>query len=100
MESVPLLLVLLLCMTPTAGMFRWSFRWLPFFHLGSRHLRGGSFARLKPGSPTPAKAALGLLVLLGVAGLIFNTTGSYALPLSWILIGLGCGLGFIGILPA
>ena len=23
----------LLCMTPTAGLFRWSFRWLPFFHL-------------------------------------------------------------------
>ena len=32
-ELVLLLLVLLLCMTPTAGLFRWSFRWLPFFHL-------------------------------------------------------------------
>ncbi len=28
-----LLLVLLLAMLPTAGVFRWSFRWLPFFHL-------------------------------------------------------------------
>src|SRR5947207_7418164 len=32
-ELVLLLIVLLLCMIPTAGLFRWSFRWLPFFHL-------------------------------------------------------------------
>ena len=32
-ELVLLLLVLLLSMLPTAGLFRWSFRWLPFFHL-------------------------------------------------------------------
>ena len=31
-------------MTPTAGMFRWSFRWLPFFHLVPGDLRGGSLA--------------------------------------------------------
>jgi len=28
-----LLLVLLLCMLPTANVFRWSFRWLPLLHL-------------------------------------------------------------------
>lgn len=86
-ELVLLLLVLLLCMTPTAGLFRWSFRWLPFFHLVLA-ICAGEALRQKPGSPTPATAALGLLILLGVAGLIFHTTGSYALPLSWILIGL------------
>ncbi|HEY4272552.1 MAG TPA: hypothetical protein VGM65_11140, partial [Candidatus Udaeobacter sp.] len=32
-ELLLLLLVLLLCMIPTAGLFRWSFRWLPFFNL-------------------------------------------------------------------
>src|SRR5207249_10221847 len=32
-ELVLLLIVLLLCMIPSAGLFRWSFRWLPFFHL-------------------------------------------------------------------
>src|SRR5262252_4027268 len=32
-ELVLLLIVLLVCMIPTAGLFRWSFRWLPFFHL-------------------------------------------------------------------
>jgi len=28
-----LLLVLAISMLPSAGVFRWSFRWLPFFHL-------------------------------------------------------------------
>jgi hypothetical protein len=32
-ELILLFVVLALCMTPTAGLFRWSFRWLPFFHL-------------------------------------------------------------------
>ena len=85
-ELVLLLLVLLLCMTPTAGLFRWSFRWLPF-PSRTGDLRGGSL-RQKPGSPTPATAALGLVVLIGVVALIFHTTGSYAFPLTWILIGL------------
>ena len=82
-----LLLVLLLCMIPTAGLFRWSFRWLPFFHLVLA-ICAAEALRLKPGSPTPATAALGLVVLIGVAALIFHTTGSYAFPLTWIFIGL------------
>jgi hypothetical protein len=86
-ELVLLLLVLLLCMTPTAGLFRWSFRWLPFFHLVLAICAGEAF-RQKPESPTPATAAVGLVVLIDVAALIFHTTGSYAFPLTWILIGL------------
>ena len=86
-ELVLLLLVLLLCMTPTAGMFRWSFRWLPFFHLVLA-ICAAEALRLKPGSPTPATAALVLVILIDVAALIFHTTGSYAFPLTWILIGL------------
>jgi hypothetical protein len=86
-ELVLLLVVLLLCMTPTAGLFRWSFRWLPFFHLVLA-ICAAEALRLKPESPTPATAALGLIVLIGVGALIFQTSGSYALPLSWILIGL------------
>jgi hypothetical protein len=86
-ELVLLLLVLFLCMTPTAGMFRWSFRWLPFFHLVLA-ICAAEALRLKPESPTPATAALGLVGLIGVAALIFHTSGSYALPLNWILIGL------------
>jgi len=99
-ELVLLLLVLLLCMTPTAGMFRWSFRWLPFFHLVLA-ICAAEALRLKPGSPTPATAALGLVVLIGVAALIFHATGSYAFPLTWILIGLALvWLCFESVLPS
>jgi hypothetical protein len=86
-ELVLLLLVLLLCMIPTAGLFRWSFRWLPFFQLVLA-ICAAEVLRLKPGSPTPATAAFGLIVLTSVAGLIFHTTGSYAFPLTWIFLGL------------
>jgi hypothetical protein len=86
-ELVLLVIVLLLCMTPTAGLFRWSFRWLPFFHLVLA-ICAAEVLRLEAGSATPAKAALGLVILTSLAGLIFHTTGSYALPLTWILLGL------------
>jgi len=82
-----LLLVLLLCMIPTAGMFRWSFRWLPFFHLVLA-VCAAEALRLKPVSATPATVTLGLVALTSVAGLIFHTAGSYAFPLTWIFIGL------------
>ena len=48
----------------------------------------GRRAALKPGSPIPASAALGLALLTSVAAFIFRTTGSYAFPLTWILLGL------------
>jgi hypothetical protein len=86
-ELVLLLLVLLLCMTPTAGMFRWSFRWLPFFHL-ILAVCAAEALRLKPRLPTPAMAGVGLVALIGVAALIFDMAGGYAFPLTWILIGL------------
>ena len=86
-DLILLLLVLLLCMTPTAGLFRWSFRWLPFFHLvlaicAAEVLLAGLPSRLA------ATAALGLVILVGVTALLFHTAGSYGLLLLWILIGL------------
>ncbi len=86
-ELILLVIVLLLCMIPTAGMFRWSFRWLPFFHL-ILAVCAAEVLRLFPGSATPAVTALALVVLTGIAGLIFHTIGSYAFPLTWILLGL------------
>jgi hypothetical protein len=86
-ELVLLLLLLLLCMIPTAGLFRWSFRWLPFFHLVLA-VCAAEVLQLNPGSASPARVALGLVVLTSVTGLIFHTTGSYAFPLIWIFLGL------------
>jgi hypothetical protein len=86
-ELALLLLVLLLSMIPTAGPFRWSFRWLPFFHL-LLAICAAEALRVRPGSPIPATVALTLTVVTATAMLILRTTGSYAFPLTWIFLGL------------
>jgi hypothetical protein len=91
-ELILLSLVLLFSVLPSAGLFRWSFRWLPFFHLvlaicAADALRSFQVLR-KPGPPTPATAALVLVILTAVAIWIFHTGGQYAFPLIWISIGL------------
>jgi len=84
---VLVLLVLLLSMVPTAGLFRWSFRWLPFFHLVVA-ICAGEALRVQPGSAIPAAAALVLTTLTAAAMVILRTTGSNAFPLTWIFVGL------------
>ena len=86
-ELVLLLLLLLLSMIPTAGLFRWSFRWLPFFHLVLA-ICAAEVLHLRPGTPIPAIAALALTAVTAVAMLILRTAGSYAFPLTWIFLGL------------
>jgi hypothetical protein len=101
-----LLLVLLLSMMPTAGVFRWSFRWLPFFHLilaicaaeelqilqnsrSSLRWPGSSaFAEATANKPTPATAALALVVLAAIMMSILRAGGPYAFPLTWIFFAL------------
>ena len=87
-ELVLLFVLLLLCMIPTAGLFRWSFRWLPFFHL-ILAICAAEALRLRLDPPVPATAAIGIVVLTAVVAWIFHTTGPYAFPLTWIFIGLG-----------
>ena len=86
-ELILLLIVLSLCMIPTAGLFRWSFRWLPFFHLVLA-ICAAEVLQSRLSSKMAAITAVVLGASTGVVGLIFHTTGSYAWPLSWILIGL------------
>jgi hypothetical protein len=95
-ELVLLLLVLVLSMIPTAGLFRWSFRWLPFFHLvlaicAAEVLRSIGFELMNTGRmPVPrcGLIALAVVILAAIAMLIFGTGGSYTFPLTWILMGL------------
>ncbi len=96
-ELVLILVVLLLSMLPTAGLFRWSFRWLPFFHLilaicAAEVLQqppgSSAFAEATADRPIPATAALALTALIALAMLVLHTAGSYALPLTWIFLGL------------
>src|SRR5207247_2345932 len=86
-ELVLLLIVLLLCMIPTAGLFRWSFRWLPFFHLVLA-ICAAEVLHMGLPSTIAAMTALTLVVLTGIAAFIFQTAGSYAFPLGWIFLGL------------
>jgi hypothetical protein len=86
-ELALLLVVLVLCMIPTAGLFRWSFRWLPFFHL-ILAICAAEVLRLWPGSPIPAAAGLALVVSTAIAMSVFSLGGSYAFPLTWIFFGL------------
>ncbi|HEU5247685.1 MAG TPA: hypothetical protein VFU09_11390 [Candidatus Udaeobacter sp.] len=86
-ELVLLLLVLLLSMIPTAGLFRWSFRWLPFFHLVLA-ICAAEVLHVQRGSAIQATAALVLTVVTAIAMLMLRTTGSHAFPLTWIFLGL------------
>jgi hypothetical protein len=95
-DLILLLLVLLFSMIPTAGLFRWSFRWLPFFHLvlaicAGEALRSIGFQSMNAGrTPVPRYGliALALTILTAIAMLILRATGSYAFPLTWIFLGL------------
>ncbi|MGH8102532.1 MAG: hypothetical protein ACREIW_14640, partial [Chthoniobacterales bacterium] len=81
-ELLLLLIVLLLAMVPTAGPFRWSFRWLPFVHLVLA-ICAAEVLRLRPGLPT-ASAAMLLLMVIVIATSILQTTGPSALPITWV----------------
>jgi hypothetical protein len=86
-ELILLLIVLLLCMVPTAGLFRWSFRWLPFFHLVLA-ICAAQVLQTKPRSSIVAATALALVILTAVAMLMLRVGGPYIVPLTWIFTGL------------
>ena len=86
-EFLLLLLVLLFAMLPTAGVFRWSFRWLPFFHLVLA-VCAAQALRSAPRSGTAAITALLLVGVTAIAMSILRTNGNHAFPLTWILIAL------------
>jgi hypothetical protein len=83
-ELLLLGLVLVLAMIPTAGVFRWSFRWLPLFHLVLA-ICAAEVLRLRPGSPTGSASVL-LLIVVTVAMSIFNTTGDYGLGVMFVYL--------------
>ena len=78
-----LLVVLLICsMMPTAGLFRWSFRWLPFFHLVLA-VCAAEVLQLRPRLATGSTAFL-LLLLVTIPIAVFNLAGPYGAPVIWI----------------
>jgi hypothetical protein len=85
-ELLLLAFVLLLSMIPTVGVFRWSFRWLPFFHL----MLAICAAEVLQTLPrlTAAATTLLLVIIAAILMSIFHVGGTYAFPLTWIFLGL------------
>src|ERR1700726_18257 len=80
-ELVLLLVVLLLAMIPTVGVFRWSFRWLPFFHLVLA-LCAAEVLKLRPNSPTGSTTVLALIVVT-IPMSIFGIAGDHGPAVTW-----------------
>ena len=72
-ELALLLMLVVLMLLPSAGPFRWSFRWLPLFHLVLAICGAAAFrppaGGLKPAAP---RYALGLVLLTAVAAIAFD----------------------------
>jgi len=81
-ELVLLLLVLLLAMIPTAGVFRWSFRWLPLFDLVLA-LCASEVLNVRPNSPTGSTTVLALIVVT-IPMSIFGVGGNYGPAVTWV----------------
>ena len=90
-----LLLLLLLSMVPTANVFRWSFRWLPFVHLvlalcAADALRmSGTDRRLGP-------FAFGSIAGVGAVMYLLGAAGPSSLPLLLVLLALAAVWSFAG----
>jgi hypothetical protein len=87
-----LVLVLLISMLPSANVFRWSFRWLPFFHLILALCAAEALQNLSatpdPQSlfARPGVLAFVLVAVVAIATSIFHTGGAYAFPFTWIFL--------------
>ena len=81
-ELILLALLLVLSMIPTAGVFRWSFRWLPFVHLVLA-LSAAHVLQLRPRLATGSSAFL-LLVVVTTPMSIFNLGGPNGATVTWI----------------
>jgi hypothetical protein len=86
-DLILLLFVLVLGMLPTVSVFRWSFRWLPLFHLILALCAAEAFSH----NSVQDRQVRGLTTLLfvgasAVAMLMLRFGGPYAFPLVWILL--------------
>jgi hypothetical protein len=83
-----LALLLLVSMLPSAGVFRWSFRWLPMIHLVMALCAAEAFRVASPTAPGRFTGMVALF-LVGVGVMVtslFHLGGPYAFPLLWILL--------------
>lgn len=87
-----LIVVVLLAMLPSAGVFRWSFRWLPFLHVVLALCAAEAF-RLFAGSTTsritrPGVVGFILLVFVVAVAWMAGANPGHAFPFVWITLGI------------
>src|SRR6266853_297768 len=91
-ELILLLLLFFLAMIPTAGVFRWSFRWLPLLHLVLALCAAEALASFSPKQRRFAAFLMLLLVIMLIIGSLFlRTSGEHLFPLAWIFLALALG---------
>ncbi len=114
-EIVLLIVVLILAMIPTAGVFRWSFRWLPLFHLvlalcaaealqfTAARAESAELKQKKKFSAFSANSAVNMplvaficVLVVMLAAKIFHAAGEHLFPLTWILLAL-TAIWFLGL---
>lgn len=100
-ELVLLIFVFILAMIPTAGVFRWSFRWLPFFHLVLALCAAEALALLSAKQRRFAAVLMFVLLLVFIiASFLLRTAGDQLFPLAWIYLGLAFTWTLIESLPS
>lgn len=99
-----LALVLLLCMLPTANVFRWSFRWLPLFHLVLAICAAESLRLFAQTAVRwirrPGIIGLLLTALVIGAALIFGADSARSFPYVWIALAIAAAWALLEIFPA
>lgn len=103
-----LVLVLIISMLPSANVFRWSFRWLPFLHvilalcaaealqILREHERVNGLPRI---ISSPGVMALLLVTLTAVAMWLLRVEGPYAWPFGAIVVGVAGVWAVLDLLP-
>jgi hypothetical protein len=99
-----LIVVLVLSMLPSAGVFRWSFRWLPFLHVVLALCAAESlslFASSKSARLNkPGVIGLILLLMTAAAGWVAGAIGHQAVPFIGITLGIGAVWALLEIFPS
>jgi len=91
-ETALLFVVFILAMISTAGVFRWSFRWLPLFHLVLALCAAEALAFFSQKQRRLAAFFMLLLVIMLIIGAcVLRTRGERLFPLAWIFLGLALG---------
>ena len=99
-EIALLFVVFILAMIPTAGVFRWSFRWLPLLHLVLALCAAEALVLFSQKQRLFAAFLMLLLVIMVIIGSLFLRTGGERLfPLAWIFLGHALGWLLVELLP-